>query len=223
MRFVAVALAITATALASPAMAAGTRDARLVSSTVAIIDGQCDSLTDGDSDGCSFTGNINTNDNGNSSYLLAQGAYNTAFDPDIALTPLFDADASAFIVGGSQFINNGGGSFTFNLADNLDLQFFAIKGSNEFTLFEYVGGLDNTLTFERGNLSHVVFFGTAAPPVPEPGTWAMMLLGFGAIGFSLRRRKTASAKRASRAESMPQVINLETNYLSGTQNLLTNR
>jgi hypothetical protein len=27
-----------------------------------------------------------------------------------------------------------------------------------------------------------------APPVPEPGTWAMLLLGFGAIGFAMRRR-----------------------------------
>ncbi|WP_246450764.1 FxDxF family PEP-CTERM protein [Sphingomonas rhizophila] len=27
--------------------------------------------------------------------------------------------------------------------------------------------------------------------VPEPGTWAMMLLGFGAIGFGLRRRRPA--------------------------------
>lgn len=27
------------------------------------------------------------------------------------------------------------------------------------------------------------------PPVPEPATWAMMLLGFGAVGYSLRRRR----------------------------------
>jgi len=27
------------------------------------------------------------------------------------------------------------------------------------------------------------------PSVPEPGTWAMMLLGFGAMGFALRRQK----------------------------------
>ncbi|WP_205479254.1 FxDxF family PEP-CTERM protein [Sphingomonas arenae] len=27
--------------------------------------------------------------------------------------------------------------------------------------------------------------------VPEPGTWAMMLLGFGAIGFAMRRRRSA--------------------------------
>ena len=27
------------------------------------------------------------------------------------------------------------------------------------------------------------------PPVPEPGTWAMMLLGFGGIGMAMRRRR----------------------------------
>ncbi|HET6941946.1 MAG TPA: PEPxxWA-CTERM sorting domain-containing protein [Sphingomicrobium sp.] len=32
----------------------------------------------------------------------------------------------------------------------------------------------------------------AVPPgVPEPSTWAMMLLGFGAIGFSMRHRRRA--------------------------------
>jgi hypothetical protein len=25
--------------------------------------------------------------------------------------------------------------------------------------------------------------------VPEPGTWALMLVGFGAVGFSMRRRR----------------------------------
>ena len=34
-----------------------------------------------------------------------------------------------------------------------------------------------------------VNFLTAAGAVPEPTTWAMMLLGFGAIGFATRRRK----------------------------------
>ena len=27
-------------------------------------------------------------------------------------------------------------------------------------------------------------------PVPEPATWAMMLLGFGAVGFAMRRRRS---------------------------------
>ena len=30
--------------------------------------------------------------------------------------------------------------------------------------------------------------------VPEPGTWAMMLLGFGAVGFAMRRRRGATPR-----------------------------
>ena len=40
----------------------------------------------------------------------------------------------------------------------------------------------NTNAFEIDNM--------AINAVPEPGTWAMMLLGFGAIGFAMRRRAT---------------------------------
>lgn len=56
-----------------------------------------------------------------------------------------------------------------------------------------------TLTFV-GTARSVVFGGTAGQlvlddislgisPLPEPGTWAMMLIGFGAIGASLRIRR----------------------------------
>ena len=31
--------------------------------------------------------------------------------------------------------------------------------------------------------------GIAFSAIPEPGTWAMMLLGFGAVGFAMRRRR----------------------------------
>lgn len=31
------------------------------------------------------------------------------------------------------------------------------------------------------------------PAIPEPSTWAMMLVGFGAIGFAMRRRKVTFA------------------------------
>jgi hypothetical protein len=33
----------------------------------------------------------------------------------------------------------------------------------------------------------------AVAAVPEPGTWAMMILGFGAMGVAMRRRRTLSA------------------------------
>jgi hypothetical protein len=34
-----------------------------------------------------------------------------------------------------------------------------------------------------------IVFQNVTTAVPEPATWAMMLMGFGAIGFGLRRRK----------------------------------
>ena len=37
--------------------------------------------------------------------------------------------------------------------------------------------------------SHITFFDTGTPAVPEPATWAMMLLGFGFIGGMMRSAK----------------------------------
>jgi hypothetical protein len=36
----------------------------------------------------------------------------------------------------------------------------------------------------------------SAPAVPEPATWALMILGFGAVGYSMRRRPTARFAQA---------------------------
>jgi hypothetical protein len=51
-----------------------------------------------------------------------------------------------------------------------------------------------------GVIDNVVFTTTAAGAavvgVPEPATWAMLLLGFGAVGFSMRRHKFAEQARA---------------------------
>lgn len=49
---------------------------------------------------------------------------------------------------------------------------------------------------------------TTQPPgvgngaVPEPATWAMMLMGFGAIGYAMRRRKWTM----TRAQAVPRLI-----------------
>jgi PEP-CTERM motif len=34
------------------------------------------------------------------------------------------------------------------------------------------------------------------PGVPEPATWAMMLIGFGAVGYSMRRQRKGAAQIA---------------------------
>jgi hypothetical protein len=48
----------------------------------------------------------------------------------------------------------------------------------------------NLTTYFANNpgLSHLDVFDTTVRSVPEPATWAMMMIGFGAIGFSMRRR-----------------------------------
>jgi hypothetical protein len=55
---------------------------------------------------------------------------------------------------------------------------------------------------KNGNviIGHTEAFATAAQTgaVPEPSTWAMMLFGFGAVGFAMRRRKDTHATKRLR-------------------------
>lgn len=65
---------------------------------------------------------------------------------------------------------------------------FAGLGTINFTGYDPTPGV---FTFTvQGN--QITSFSASAlvAPVPEPGTWALMLLGFGAIGYSLRRRRS---------------------------------
>jgi hypothetical protein len=171
-------------------------------STVAIIPGSCDSLTDGDTLGCMFSGNIDTSTSGNSSYLLAQGAYNAAFDPDITLSPLASFDSAGTSNGIALTLNAAmnGGSFT--LAPGVDLLYYAVKSGNNFFLYQFTGSTTfSTDGLQMGNntnppaLSHIIFFGDIAGGVPEPATWAMLLLGLGMVGSSMRRRNKRNLVR----------------------------
>jgi hypothetical protein len=66
-------------------------------------------------------------------------------------------------------------------ADLVDLSAFAA-----ITRIEIVG-----ITDPAGLGFDDFTFNASNGAVPEPGTWAMMLLGFGAVGFAMRRRKPA--------------------------------
>ncbi len=57
---------------------------------------------------------------------------------------------------------------------------FGTQGANYITL-NNTQGWSNAALYTTGR----------TPGVPEPATWAMMLVGFGAIGFAMRRRSSA--------------------------------
>ena len=116
--------------------------------------------------------------NSDSRYIL-----NLVFAEGFSLTGSYTPGSPNAFLGGSS-VNYGGStyslnefSFTRSLQDSVQ-QHVAIPGGNSA---DYSGNF---------------VVGVTPGAVPEPATWAMMLFGFGAVGFSLRRRKTnASAKR----------------------------
>lgn len=73
------------------------------------------------------------------------------------------------------------------------VQFFTNVAGETITSATFTNAGENT-SFEAANFSGLRSEqGVSA--VPEPATWSMLLLGFGAIGFSFRRRKQAAFQR----------------------------
>lgn len=81
--------------------------------------------------------------------------------------------------------DGGQGSFFFSFDAGLGTDVITITDR----LNSNATGLSNAALFKTGG-------GTPrdVDGVPEPSTWAMMLLGFGALGFGMRRRNTATAR-----------------------------
>jgi hypothetical protein len=64
-------------------------------------------------------------------------------------------------------------------------------------ILAFIGGDPGTVTLSNATVRYQSTgltgtgsaIGRPTPPVPEPATWAMMLFGFGAVGYTLRRRR----------------------------------
>jgi hypothetical protein len=89
----------------------------------------------------------------------------------------------------------GGDLFDFHVTDAQETAFVftgaygPVGGTDPFVdQFDDVATSQGALTLEAA--SGVTFFGAA---VPEPGAWAMMIVGFGGVGALVRRRRPAPA------------------------------
>jgi hypothetical protein len=176
--FLSTAVAVAALMAASPAMAAectGTAGALPYQTAPTFVD--CEA----------FAGNLN------GGAFIAQ--INAGFDavgyagPDMTWDPLEDTKDFFSIVGGDILV--------FDAALN-GQQFIAVHfgsaggggGAYNQTLFFHFDFADPTTQVDLNRLGYSNAIGAfSVPAVPEPGTWAMMLLGFGGMGVALRRRR----------------------------------
>ena len=159
----------------------------LPAAAVTIVPAKCASVTA--AAGCFFLGNI-----GNASDTAdAQSQYNALRNPDIVLNFLGKSDGGF----GVTTLGNASESFGTWSTPGFLVDFIAVKAGTEFVLYQLAApassgswstaGLVNGKNTMR-ELSHLTFFG-AAGAVPEPATWGMMLLGFGIVGATVRRRQ----------------------------------
>jgi hypothetical protein len=177
------AFAVLALSVATPALA------------VTQIAGGCSTSTpEPDAEACAaFEGNIN-----NGSPAGTAQELNDAVD---ILTggDVFDVDWS--VVDGTKAFFTAGSGTTLNFAETLfGEQILSIhfgnagSGTGDYTilyLFDFgTTGADSIVLNTQGYSNAVLVTPPGSPPpVPEPATWAMMMLGFGAVGYSIRRRK----------------------------------
>ena len=180
-------------AAATAAIALGAVPA-MATSTIDVVAGKCISVAN--SNGCKFTGNMGNQAHANeaeASYNVYNNTVLTA-GPDITLNFYGQTDGS--------FAGNGQTSGTW--ATSFFVEFLVVKASNEFVLYKLAtpakSGTWNTfnITNKKGvphGLSHLAFLGSdgfdpnGGGGVPEPATWAMLLSGFGMVGFAARRRR----------------------------------
>ncbi len=85
---------------------------------------------------------------------------------------------------GPSFLDGTGTTFTVTGGGRVD---FFNQSSN---------GLYRVNTFSPGSSNFVNASSSLVAAVPEPASWAMLLLGFAAIGFAMRRRPAAALRHA---------------------------
>ena len=137
-----------------------------------------------------FFGTRNLGNSGSGSVFFAT--------PDTA-TFTFDAPITAFGIDLRDVGTNGATNFSAIINGTSYLLQSDYSSGVPF-FFGYTGSAFSSVSFTGTQVGDGVDFDDLAfgassinAAVPEPSTWAMMLIGFGAVGFSMRRRRGTSA------------------------------
>ena len=156
----------------------------------------------GNFNGFTQTGNLGFTGVIDNSFYVASGTYGAYFGPEgstggITQTLSTNAGQSYLISFDLRNLNGASPNFYNVLFDGVSLFSATNSLSFDFTNFSTTAtalGVSTELVFNFQNdrsffaLDNVSVTAVNGA-VPEPATWAMMLIGFGAMGVSLRRRR----------------------------------
>ena len=134
-----------------------------------------------------FGFNVNPDITGASSTGLYQFVNTSSNIPNLGTVDVcFNAKSSGSCAGagsGATGLLPSGGLATGTLALNFGQVYQSIDLTNFYVRYQGIQGITG-VTSAIGR--------PVTPPVPEPATWAMMLLGFGGIGMAMRRGRRAA-------------------------------
>jgi hypothetical protein len=141
--------------------------------------------------------------NGTADIDLVGAAYTNSFF-GASTTTLYGIDAftdalvRATNANAGTYVTVGALGLTLSSTDRVGFDISGASGAAFLSLNDILFGVDlNTGAATRiGAVGATGLTGLSVAAVPEPGTWAMMLLGFGAIGFAMRRRRDGNLQPA---------------------------
>lgn len=101
---------------------------------------------------------------------------------------LWSADLSS-LIGQNQSVLGGLGLYSSDSSSTDSTQTRDINPLNRTGNLWLVGASFTDTTPEDGFKFKTLSYAVAPPPVPEPSTWALLILGFGGVGAAMRKRK----------------------------------
>ena len=145
----------------------------------------------GNGDGATGMGHLFTTDNGDNTFTINGADGNAAYFSFSTMETYGEAVISGV---GPSFFADEGSVPTITLANGVysfdNLQLF---GDGRFYDFSHAFGPDLVgISGEVGGPAQFQFGVDDSGAVPEAATWALMLVGFGAVGTAMRRRTTVS-------------------------------